>query len=80
MGTSERKGGSWKTWMAEDAAHSYRGEQSWLSAPYLPGLAMVQKCSVTDGQRSAQGRFVTKSRRFMSEAYEIFNRVASEGK
>ena len=72
MGTSEGKSGSWKTCVAEDAAHSYRGKQSQLSAPYLPGLAAVQKRSVIDGQRSTQGRFVTKSHRFMSEAHEIF--------
>ena len=79
MGTPEGKGGSWKTWEAEDAAHSYRGEQSWLGAPYLPGLAVVQKHSVIDGRRSAQGRCVAKFCRFMSETCEIFNRVASGG-
>lgn len=55
-------------------------KQSQLSAPYPPGLATVQKFSIIDGQRSTQGRLVRKSRCFMSEAYEIFNRVASEGK
>lgn len=56
------------------------GEQSQLSAPYLPGLVAMQKRSVISGQMSTQGRLVTKSGHFMSEAYRIFNRVASEGK
>lgn len=56
------------------------GEQSQWSGPYLPGPTAVQKCSVIDGQRSAQGRLVTQSGHFMSEAYEIFTRLVSEGK
>lgn len=65
--------------MTEDAAHSSQRKQSQLGAPYIPGPAAAQKCSIIDRQRSAQGGSVTKCC-FMSEANEIFNRVATEGK
>lgn len=54
---SKGKGGSWKICVAEDAAHGSQGKQSQLGALYLPA---VQKCSIIDGQRSAQGGNVTK--------------------
>lgn len=73
MGSSEGiVGGSWKSCVAG-------GEQGQWGAPYLPGLALVQECSVIDGERSLQGRFLTKSAHFMGGAHVVFNRVASEG-